>query len=329
MGVTTILLTGLDSPVGWRVRHDLSFFGEDRPEVRLTTLDTVDPEGSIAAVAEPEWSDTDAVVAMVDWESITDLADGQTEVDRIATLVGQAAGSGVQHVVVVTTALAYGAWENQQTPITEEAQLRPNPNLPGAQASAELERRLIEIRQRHPGTIICVLRPALILGERPSSLALGLARGSRLVDVKDSSPDLQFVHAEDVVSALRLAIDDCLDGVYNVAARGTLPSSVQKDLHGSSVRPTVRARTAARILRRFGQLGISTLSDSAVPLLSHPIVVATDKLAARGWKAGYSNEEAVLATAAPRSRGALLAGGVAAALIGAAAFGATRRRGTA
>lgn len=327
MGVTTILLTGLDSPLGWRVKHDLTFFGQDRPDVTLTTTDADPGHERILQVAHPDWEAIDAVVALADWESITDLDVGRAEVERIALLIAEAAVAGVHHVVVVSTALAYGAWETQQNPITEDCALRPNSNLAGAQVAAELERRLVGIRQAAPGMVVCTLRPALILGERPSRLALALARGNRPVDVRDAQPDLQFVHAEDVVSAMRLALDDCLDGVYNVAASGTLPAAIQRDLRGPAVRPSVGARTAARVMRRLGQLGISGVSDEVVPLLSHPIVVATDKLAGRAWKAGYTNEEAVLATAPAKPRQTLLAGGVAAGLIVVAAASAVRRAG--
>ena len=69
-------------------------------------------------------------------------------------------------------------------------------------------------------------------------------------------PRYQFIHADDVVSALEFAVENELHGVYNVAADGVLVLSEVIDLLGKRalpVLPPVRhRRCAASALRRAG-----------------------------------------------------------------------------
>jgi nucleoside-diphosphate-sugar epimerase len=48
-----------------------------------------------------------------------------------------ASAAGVTHVVVLSTAMVYGAWGNNPVPLTEDAPLRPDPSLVYASARAE------------------------------------------------------------------------------------------------------------------------------------------------------------------------------------------------
>ena len=67
-------------------------------------------------------------------------------------------------LVVVSSAMVYGAWPNNPVPLTEDAPMRPNPGFDYATAKAETERLALEWRDGTPGARLAVLRPATVLG---------------------------------------------------------------------------------------------------------------------------------------------------------------------
>ena len=54
-------------------------------------------------------------------------------------LLAAASANGVRHVVAVSSATVYGAWPNNPVPLTEDAPLRPNPDVPYAVQKSYVE----------------------------------------------------------------------------------------------------------------------------------------------------------------------------------------------
>ena len=82
-----------------------------------------------------------------------------------------AGAAGVTHVVLLSSAAAYGAWANNPVPLTEDAALRPNPGVAVLSAKAEMERAAAEFRDDHPGTTVTLLRPTLTVASGRQELA--------------------------------------------------------------------------------------------------------------------------------------------------------------
>ena len=78
-----------------------------------------------------------------------------------------AAGAGIGGIVVVSSAMVYGAWPNNPVPLTEDAPLRPNPGVTFATQKAEIERLVAEWADDHPGLPVAVLRPVTVVGPAP------------------------------------------------------------------------------------------------------------------------------------------------------------------
>ncbi|MDQ2648681.1 MAG: NAD-dependent epimerase/dehydratase family protein, partial [Actinomycetota bacterium] len=99
---------------------------------------------------------------------------------ELARRVLDAAGAvGAHHLVLLSSALAYGAWANNPVPLTEDATLRPNPGVTLAAAKAEVERAAADFRDDHPGTTVALLRPTVTVSPRKNGwLARALGRGS-------------------------------------------------------------------------------------------------------------------------------------------------------
>ena len=69
------------------------------------------------------------------------------------------------HVVMVSSAMVYGAFANNPVPITEESVLRPDPEFVFARQLAAAEELVEEWRRAGHGRSVTVLRPALAMAE--------------------------------------------------------------------------------------------------------------------------------------------------------------------
>jgi nucleoside-diphosphate-sugar epimerase len=241
----------------------------------------------------------------------------------------EAAGAvGVGKLVVMSSATVYGAWPNNPIPLNEDAPLRPNRGFPLGIHKAEVERLLTDWASAHPGVVVTVLRPAFVLGPRANHLVARMVQRPAPLVVAGSAGPVQFVHEEDVATALALVIDRELPGAFNVAADGWLSRDELHDLLGRRLRAPVPQGLAERALHRLWSAGLVDLPPGALPYLVHSWVVANDRLRAEGWVPGHSNEDAVLACVERRpavSRAGALAAGAVGAGLGLAAVRLARR----
>jgi nucleoside-diphosphate-sugar epimerase len=233
------------------------------------------------------------------------------------------AARGARHIVTVSSAAVYGAWPNNPLPITEDAPLRPNPGFLSALHDAENERRLAEWcekRRTAAPVTATTLRLAPVVGPGAHGLFARAALGRPPVAVRGSARPIQVVHVDDAASALALAVEDDLDGAYNVAADGWLSAAHVRGLVGSGP-PALPAEIARRVLQALWSSGLGDAPPELLPYLVHPWVVANDRLRDRGWAPVHSNVDAIraslpLAPVVSGKRRAALTAAVAAATAG-------------
>ena len=248
------------------------------------------------------------------------------EVDATRRLLDAAGGAGVDHVVVLSSATVYGAWPDNPVPLTEDAPIRPTPGFACAARRAEVERLVAEWKDAHPGTTATVLRPAVALAEREGTWmarALRAAAGIRAGD----DPPAQFLHLDDLASAVAIARAARLDGPFNVAPDGWIPGERVRALAGPRPRIRLTERAASRVASGAWSLRVGPIPPGLLAYTLHPWVVANDRLRAAGWQARHSNEEAFVAgheaspwsDLSPKRRQELALGGAGALVAGVAA----------
>jgi nucleoside-diphosphate-sugar epimerase len=247
-----------------------------------------------------------------------------------------ASAVGVQHVVLLSSAIAYGAWANNPVPITEDAPLRPNPGVVAASEKADLERSAIEWRDAHPGATVAILRPTVTVATEGNGwLAKALARSSAL-RISDDEPPGQFLDVGDLASAVDLARRARIDGPRNVAPDGWVSGDTIRSLAGGAPPLRLPERLALRLASLRWRWRLAPTPPSLLPFTVHPWVIANDRLKADGWEPLASNEEAYVgahragpwATLSPRRRQELALGAAGVTLAGglAGVVGLVRRR---
>lgn len=206
----------------------------------------------------------------------------------------------VARVVVVSSAMVYGAWPDNPVPITEDAILRPNPGCRFAQQKAELERVVTEwARQR--STAVTVLRPALTVADDPASIDWFEASIWHAPTLRfgEANRAAQFLHIEDLAAAIDHVRRRGISGVFNVAPDGWIRDERQIELVGRPRRARLPARWARLVATVRWNLARSSTPPEVVPYVLGEWVVANDRLRRTGWVPRWSNEEAFVVGSRP------------------------------
>lgn len=296
----TVVVTGAAGAVGRRVVHRLI---RERPELDVRAVDKVvvgSRPGLEVKQVDLAADDLTAVFSGVSTvvhlatavaPDVDDPAADELELAILSRVLDAATEVGVGHVVVLSTAMVYGAWVGSPLPLTEDAPVRPNPDFPWATTRARVEQMAIEWGAR-VGAAVSVLRPTAVVTDDALGQLARVLHTARIGIAAIGDPPVQYLHVDDLAGAIVTAVDARFDGVANVAPDGWIPPDALAGLEGPKPRlrvPAWAARAAAALRSRAG---LAPIPPGVVPYTSHSWVVANDRLRNLGWSAAYSNEEA-------------------------------------
>jgi len=253
---------------------------------------------------------------------------GGADVDLLGTrslLSALAQVGAVRTVVLLSSALVYGARVSNPVPLTEDAPVRPNPSIPAAVERAGLE-GMVAAWAAERGATCALVRPSVVVGPDNGRWLARSPWSTAGLQVSGSSAPVQFLHFDDLATAVDLVGHERFDGPVNAAPDGWLTVDQVKALKGPAPRLRVRRTLAFRLARWAGLLGLTAGDPATVIAASDPWVVANDLLRSLGWEPTFTNEEAYVdadrggpwARLTPRHRQELALGGVAALLVGGA-----------
>jgi nucleoside-diphosphate-sugar epimerase len=276
-----VYVRGVRGDLGWRVADRV---GE------LAGVEVVVATGDEPADAGIERCGTLVEVGIADHDALGQR--GQSVTVGVEGLLDDADAVGADHLVVISSAMVYGALANNPIPLTEEAVLRPDPTFVYARQLAAAEAEVESWRERTAGRCVTMLRPAVPIAEGgTSSLARALTAGSGQV-FGEESPPTQFVHHDDVASAVAVAVRQRLDGVYNVAPDGSIPGDRVRALSGQRIRLPLPGRFADVLGALQWRFQRGPIPPGLRSYTRASWIVANDKLRAEGWRPTVTNEQA-------------------------------------
>lgn len=276
---TVVAVTGSSWPLGRRVADRLN----------------ASPDGFIVkdlAAIDPGQGSIDVIVHLVPGDHDALAARARSAVEGTPELLALAERHSARHIVVLSSALVYGAWPNNPVPLTEEAALRPDFGFAFARQLATVEQMVDEWRNDSSNRSVTVLRPVLSMAEDgTSSLVSALAAGMGGRMGEDDVP-AQFVHLDDLADAVVLAVSRRLDGIYNVAPDGFVPGSRVRSLSGMAPKLRLPGRVAEIVADLQWSFQRGPIPPGLRPYVRSPWLVSNDRLRAEGWVPTVTNEQA-------------------------------------
>lgn len=289
-------------------------------------------------------ADVDAVVHVAHGVSLTaDLSESAETrrarlIREVQTLTVAAAAAGVPHLVVVTSAMTYGAREDNPVPLPEDS-ARQAPDTEGMVADlVEIEEHLETARRVHPGMTVTSVRPAALVGPGVDTIITRHFETPRLLSLRGSHPAWQFCHVDDLARAVHTVLHHRLSPVVAVGVPGHLTQQELEEQSGMR-RIEVSPSAAHGAADRLHRLGVLPLPASDLAYVSNPWVVHPRALTDHGWSPAYDNaaclrvlldevrgQHAVLARRVERKDAAIGAGAASATVAVIATAALLRRR---
>ncbi len=228
-----------------------------------------------------------------------DLAPGSDQRSRRAynvrgaqTVLTAAAAGQVGRVVLVTSAMVYGARPDNPVPLPESAPLGADPDGSVVGDLLEIEQLAQRSPTANPGMAVTVVRPAALVGEGVDTLITRHFEAPRLLAVKGCAPRWQFCHVDDLVSALELAAAAEVTGAFAVGCDGWLEPEQVEELSGLR-RIELPAGLTFATAQRLHRAGITPALVTDLHFVVYPWVVDCATLRQAGWKPAFDNQAAL------------------------------------
>jgi nucleoside-diphosphate-sugar epimerase len=318
-----VAVTGAAHGVGELLVRQLASSGAVKKVIAIDTIRGDVPAATwrLVDVREPalveRLAGVDVLVHMaVDSSVDHDDAELRTSHARgTATVLTAAPAAGVNHVVLVTSAMVYGALADNPVPLPEDAEPQASADSEWMGDLLEIERLAAQAPRTHPGLLVTVLRPAALVGGGVDTIFTRHFEAPRLLAIKGSRTRWQFCHVDDLLSALELVVTGGLpapvnDGGHLVVAVGCDGWLEQEDVERVTGKRHIElpSTVAFGTAERLHRLGVTPAGSSDLQFLVHPWVVEARRLTEAGWRPAYDNESA-LAVVVAESAGRLTIGG--------------------
>ncbi len=216
------------------------------------------------------------------------------ELEVIGTLnvMNASAAAGVRKLVVASTAQVYGPHPDNPNFLSEWHPLRAHPDAHAIRDRAEMEELLRIFATRHPSISVVSLRPCWVMGPSYASSVTRHFESARVTTLLGYDPLMQFLHEEDLLEAVGLALTREVAGPFNLAGDGLLPLSTLIQLAGKRTRPLPHP-----LLYRLGYLAaVARTGDPPAAFydyLRFGWVVDTERAKRElGFRPGYTTREA-------------------------------------
>lgn len=302
--MTTYCITGVSGYIGRLLARRLAsdpacrVVGIDvrRParlgDIRIHEMDIRDP--AIREVLAAERAETVIHLAFYTHPEGDEREARSVNIDGTRNLVEACAATRVRRFVLVSSAAVYGSHRDNPIPLTERCPVRANDDFYYSWHKAEQERVVREVLGERPDIRRVILRPAMLIGPHIDNPTGRVLRGPLLLYVKGAQPPIQLLDEDDAVEAFHLAATSHLEGVFNIAAEGTLTYPELARLMGKRI-VLLPYPVLAGIATLGKWLGLSPVGAKTLRFIRHPIVLDASRFRASfGFRPRYDSRSALL-----------------------------------
>jgi nucleoside-diphosphate-sugar epimerase len=260
----------------------------DVPGVTWRVVDIRDPQ------LTSRISDVDVIVHLdIDHSPDTDHRERRAyNVRGAQTVVTAAAAVRVRRVILVTSAMVYGAQDTNPVPLPENSPLAAEFDDGIVGDFLEIEELAAMAPVAHPGMTVTVLRPAALVGPGVDTVVTRHFEAPRLLTVKGTAQRWQFCHIDDLVTALELAVSDEVSGRIAVGCEGWLEPEEVEEITGRR-RFELPASITFGTAQRLHRIGVTPAPATDLHYVVYPWVADCTTLRAVGWKPSRDNAESL------------------------------------
>jgi UDP-glucose 4-epimerase len=187
----------------------------------------------------------------------------------------------------------YGSEQDDPAFFTEGMGRPHPPRTPIERDIVEAEATVADFAEKSPEVAVSILRCANVLGPDVSTSHARLFSLPVVPMILGFDPRYQFVHEDDVVSALEHVVAEDLRGIFNVAGDGVLAFTEVVGLLGKTYAPLIPPWGTGLVTGALRRLGLQ-IPPEMLQQLRFGRGVDNRKLKATGFQYRYTTREAVV-----------------------------------
>jgi UDP-glucose 4-epimerase len=278
-----------------------------KPKTEFERLDVRD-RAAVRSVLERSGADALVHLAFILNPSHDEHFMYDVDVNGTQNVLDAAADAGTGHVLVTSSAVAYGAFRDNPVPLTEGHPVRGVAGFPYARDKTESDRLCQLWALNHPDRVMTIVRPCIVFGPNVDNFLVRLwTKQPFAVDAAGSiGQRYQFLHEDDVVEAVTALLLGRHGGAFNVAGAGDMTGRECAELIGSPIRK-MPLRALRGLARAMWGARLSEGPPGQIEFALHPWLISTEKIErTTGWRPRHTSRETFEITM--RAHGKLAAG---------------------
>ncbi|MCD6570130.1 MAG: NAD-dependent epimerase/dehydratase family protein [Deltaproteobacteria bacterium] len=204
------------------------------------------------------------------------------------------AKAGIKQLLYCSSTTAYGFHKDNPSVLTEDSPLRGNDDFTYSKNKKELEFVCKEFKDAHPDICFTIIRPCFVIGPGfDNTLARHLKR--KIVFMPRDTVSFQYVHEDDLVEIIYQLLLNKKDGVYNIAADGTMTFDEMIEILGNwplKLPPSIM-RPLNSIMWSLRVTFITEFPSPALNMVRYPWIASNEKIKKElNYKFKYTTKDA-------------------------------------
>jgi UDP-glucose 4-epimerase len=186
----------------------------------------------------------------------------------------------VQTVLVLSSASAYGAREDNPMVLYEGAPLRASPAFPYAHDKIRVEELCYEFARANPEACVIIVRPCTVIGPNIRNMISRLFEGPIVFGARGYDPPVQLIHEDDATRSLFRLFKLRKVGVFNLAGDGAITIGRMAQMAEKRVvrLPLFLLRFIVALAWKMGWKWLSEANPGSLDYAIHPCLISNVKL---------------------------------------------------